>query len=107
MRAPITKETPLEKYFTDALEDIGIKTIKGNSKGIKGFPDRIVFAHQIFYIELKVGKEGGSYYKQTPMQKYWEKIITKSNGLYRLLEGQKQVDDFIFMIKEVQKLQKV
>jgi len=92
-------ESVLEKHLKDALDKLKIDHIKGNSRGLKGYPDKLVFAHQIFFVELKVGKEGGSYYKQQPMQKYWQRIIEKAGGTYLLLVGLQQVDEFIEMIK--------
>lgn len=88
-------ETELENHLESLLDAKGIFHIKGISRGLKGFPDRQIFAHKIFYVEVKLGKELGSYYKQTKMQKWWQKTIEASNGNYVLLTGIKEVEDFV------------
>jgi len=93
-------ESKLEKDFVKLLNMANIINIKGNSIGIKGFPDRIVFADTIYYVELKVGKELGSYYTQTPKQKEWQEIIEKSNGKYVLLVGEESIKNFVKELKE-------
>lgn len=91
-------ETSLEKLFCDLLDNKKIFHLKGIARGVKGFPDRQVFANKIIYVELKVGKEGGSYYKQTKMQKWWQNKIERSNGTYVLLTGEKEIRDFVASI---------
>lgn len=88
-------EKKLEKDFVKELDKKGITSVKGNPLGLKGFPDRMVFADKIYFVELKVGKEHGSYYKLTPIQRYWKKLITKSNGNYVKVVGEKGVKEFI------------
>lgn len=87
-------ENKIEKKFKDYLDIHKVVNIKGNPHGLKGFPDRIVFADKIYFIEFKVGKENGSYYSQSRMQKYWEKTIVKSQGYYVLLEGMEEALKF-------------
>lgn len=89
-------ESKLEKDFVKLLNMANIINIKGNSIGIKGFPDRIVFADVIYYVELKAG----SYYTQTPKQKEWQDIIEKSNGKYVLLVGEESIKNFVKELKE-------
>lgn len=93
------KEEDVEKYLTDQLDSLGIEHIKGNPLGLKGFPDRIIFADHIYWIELKAGKELKSYYDQTVAQKNWETRITNSKGDYRKVEGFKGADKLIEEIK--------
>lgn len=93
------KESKIEEYFVKALNESGIKHIKGNAIGVKGFPDRIVFADKIYFVEIKVGEVLGSYYKQTRKQKEWQDIIENSKGTYVLLKGH-EVDNFIKELKK-------
>jgi CRISPR/Cas system CMR subunit Cmr4 (Cas7 group RAMP superfamily) len=95
-----TTEAKLEQSFVKLLNMANITNIKGNAIGVKGFPDRIVFADTIYYVELKVGKELGSYYTQTPKQKEWQEIIEKSNGKYILLVGEESIKNFVKELKE-------
>ena len=88
-------EQALENRFTSELKKLGVKTVKGNSKFNKGFPDRMVFADKVYFVELK----NDTYYGQTPSQKVWQKVIENSGGTYLLLNGDKEVDDFIKEIK--------
>lgn len=92
-------EKDLENHFKKLLDKEDIKHFKGNPYNLKGFPDRMVFADDIYFVEIKVGKDSGSYYKQTPTQKYWEKLITKSNGKYILLTGKNEIESFVEKIK--------
>lgn len=92
-------EKTLENLFKRLLDEKHIFHIKGISRGVKGFPDRKVFADNIYYVELKVGKEGGSYYKQTKMQKWWQDKIEKSNGHYVLLTGEQEIILFVNQLK--------
>jgi hypothetical protein len=94
------KEIDLEKHLIKLLDKEGIFHIKGNPHNLKGFPDRLVFADVIYFIELKLGKENGSYYTQTPMQKWWEKRIKDSGGIYIMLTGKQQIDSFVKQIKK-------
>lgn len=96
----IDLEKQLEKYFCDKLNAIGIVNIKMNPLGKKGIPDRLVFGDNIYYVELKLGKEHESYYKETRGQTNWGKQITQSNGFYVLLEGKSEVDKFVEKMKE-------
>jgi hypothetical protein len=92
-------EKTLEKSFNDHLDLLEIFHVKGQAQGKRGYPDKKVYHDRIYHVELKVGKEHGSYYKQLPMQKWWQRRIEKSNGIYILLEGQMQVDGFIEYLK--------
>ncbi len=87
-------ELNIEKRLVDILKRRGIFNVKGNSYNMKGFPDRLVFADEIYFVEVKLGKEEGSYYGQQPMQKWWEDKITKSKGNYVLLKGMKEVEEW-------------
>jgi hypothetical protein len=93
-------EKKVEKLLTDMLDRNEIFHIKGNPIGLKGFPDRLIFAHELYFVEVKVGKELGSYYKQTKMQKFWQKKIEESNANYRLLTGFKEVRAFMEFLKK-------
>lgn len=87
-------EDALEKRFCKVCKENGIKTIKGNAHNNKGFPDRMVFGQKnrfIHYVELK----NGTYYKQTILQAEWQKIIEESGGNYFLLNGDKEVNDYL------------
>ncbi len=87
-------ELQVEKRLVDILKRRGIFNVKGNSYNMKGFPDRLVFADEIYFVELKVGKEEGSYYGQQPMQIWWQEKITKSKGNYVLLKGLREVEQW-------------
>ena len=89
-----TNELYVEKRLVDILKRRRIFNVKGNSYNMKGFPDRLVFADEIYFVEIKLGKEEGSYYGQQPMQKWWEETITKSKGNYVLLKGLKEVEEW-------------
>ena len=88
-------ERQLEQYFGKLLDKKKIFHFKGNPGGLKGYPDRLVFADKIYFCEIKLGKEEGSYYKQSPMQKWWEKKIQESGGTYVLLVGKNEVEGFV------------
>ena len=96
----IDLEKQLEKYLNDKLAAIGIVSVKLNPLGKKGIPDRLVFGDNIYYVELKLGKESGSYYKETISQSNWGKQIKQSNGYYILLEGKSEVEKFIEKMRE-------
>jgi hypothetical protein len=87
-------ELNIEKRLVEILKRRGIFNVKGNSYNMKGFPDRLVFADEIYFVEVKLGKEEGSYYGQQPMQKWWEDKITKSKGNYVLLKGLREVEEW-------------
>lgn len=93
-------EESIETLFVDLLNENNILHIKGNSRGLKGWPDRIVFGDKIYFVELKVGRSGGSYYKQSKMQNYWQRQIEGSNGMYALLTGENEVRSFVDKIKK-------
>ena len=88
-----------EKYVEDRLVELlerkGIFSIKGNPYNMKGFPDRLVFADKIYFVEIKLGKEMGSYYGQIPLQKWWQRKIEASNGNYVLLKGLREIEEFV------------
>lgn len=92
-------EKELEMYFGKLLDKEKIFHFKGNPGGLKGYPDRLVFADKIYFCEIKLGKSEGSYYKQTPMQKWWQDKIEKSNGTYILLIGKEQIESFVGKLK--------
>lgn len=96
MKAPKKSEKDLlEDYLVERLDKHNIFHIKGNPKGAKGFPDRMVFAKMIYFVELKLGKENNSYYKQTPMQKKWQDQIEQTGNFYLLLQSRAEIEDFI------------
>ena len=86
--------------LVEELQKMNVFTIKGNPQGLKGYPDREIYAHELFKAELKLGKEHGSYYKRTKMQVKWDKQITQSGGKYVLLVGLTEVNAFLQMIRE-------
>lgn len=88
-------ELRLEKHLILLLERKGIFNFKGNPTNLKGFPDRLVFADKIYFVELKVGKLDGSRYGQTAMQKWWQKKITQANGNYVLLKGMREIEEWV------------
>lgn len=92
-------EKDLEKRFKDLLDRHGIFNIKGNPQNLKGYPDRLVFGDKIYFVEIKVGKDGGSYYQQTKTQKFWERKIRESQGNYVLLTGKEEIEAFVEKIK--------
>jgi hypothetical protein len=92
-------ERELEQYMGKLLDKKMIFHVKGNPNGLKGYPDRLVFSDKIYFCEVKLGKSEGSYYKQTAMQKWWQDKIEKSNGVYILLTGKKEIEDFVEKLK--------
>lgn len=102
MRTYEAKEKKLvEARLVKKLKNLGVFNCKGNPKQLKGFPDRIIFINKhIIFVECKAGKELGSYYQQTPLQKKWQKQITASDGEYWLVVGAQEVDVFIEWLKE-------
>ena len=92
-------EKELEQYFGKLLDKLKIFHFKGNPGGLKGYPDRLVFADKIYFCEIKLGKEEGSYYKQSPMQQWWQNKIEQSNGTYVLLVGKNQIESFVDKLK--------
>jgi len=92
-------EKELEQYFGKLLDKQKIFHFKGNPGGLKGYPDRLVFADKIYFCEIKLGKSEGSYYKQTPMQKWWQDKIENSKGTYVLLIGKEQIEYFVDKLK--------
>lgn len=95
------QHTEKEKKYVEAklirkLKELGVFNCKGNPKQLKGFPDRMVFVNNhIIFVECKAGKELGSYYGQTPLQKKWQKQIEASGSRYFIVEGASGVDSFI------------
>lgn len=89
-------ERQLEQYMGKLLDKKKIFHFKGNPGGLKGYPDRLVFSDRIYFCEIKLGKEEGSYYKQTPMQKWWQNKIEQAGGNYILLVGKKEVESFVY-----------
>ncbi len=88
----------LEDYLKDELDKRNIYNFKGNSKGLKGFPDRVIMAKTIYYIELKLGEENGSYYKQSKMQKKWEQQINQTTSKYYIVYNRTEIDS---LVKEI------
>lgn len=91
-------EAQIEKEFVDKLQNFNIMAIKGNPRGLKGFPDRIIFGKYIYFVEFKAKKDQA--YKQTKMQKKWQEWITTANGRYALVEGENEAQELAFKILE-------
>jgi len=89
------KEEDLEKYFIKRLKEANIFNHKGNPLGLKGKPDRDVYADKLYHVELKLGKQHGSYYKMTPIQQKWRDQILQSNAHHVLLSGKDEVDAWL------------
>jgi len=92
-------ELNLEALLIKLLNERKIFHFKGNPQGLKGFPDRTILADREYHVELKVGKEGGSYYKQTPMQRWWQIQFENAKSVYVLLTGEKEIREFVSKIK--------
>jgi ribosomal protein S17E len=88
-------ENKIEGYLIKLLNEKGIFHFKGKVDGLKGYPDRTVLADFEYHVETKVSKEYLSYYKQTPMQKWWQKKFENSNAKYILLEDFEEVENFV------------
>ena len=88
----------MEDYLKEELDKRNIFNFHGNTRNLKGFPDRVVMASKIWFIELKLGKENKSYYTQTKTQKKWEKQIEQTKNIYLLLSNREQID---FWVKEI------
>lgn len=84
-------EKDLEKYLVQQCKAYNLVCIKGNPRGVKGYPDRIVFGDKIYYIELKLGKENGSYYGLTEMQKKWKTVISQTKAEYLCLTNKEDI----------------
>jgi hypothetical protein len=87
-------EKQLERKLFNACKKVKIWCIKGDSKNNVGFPDRVIFDtrnNQIYYVELK----NDTYYDLTYMQKLWANIIKASGGQWFLINGEKELEDFI------------
>jgi hypothetical protein len=87
-------EKQVEALLVKACKTKGFKCIKGSVIYNAGFPDRIVFntkTKNIFYIEVK--NEG--YYKLTPLQLEWKKIIQESGGSWFMINGEDEMITFI------------
>lgn len=95
-----SEKTLLEDYLKSELDKRNIFNFKGNPEGLKGFPDRVVLADKIYFIELKLGKENKSYYEQTPTQKKWEEQISQSTNMYALLNTRADIDEWVKTIYE-------
>ena len=92
----------VETRLVKKLKALGVFNCKGNPKQLKGFPDRMVFVNRLLiFVECKAGKELGSYYQQTPLQKKWQEQINASGCVYKLVEGTKGVDEFIAWLEEI------
>jgi hypothetical protein len=87
-------EKKVEERLVALLDAKGIFHYKGRPAGLKGYPDRVIFSDKIYHVEVKVGKALGSYYKQTPTQKFWQTKFEASQGEYRLLTGFEEVEAF-------------
>lgn len=88
----------LDDYLKSELDKKNIFNFPGNPRNLKGFPDRIVFGKIVYYIELKLGKENDSYYKQTQMQKKWELQINQTNNKYFLINTRNEIDELVELI---------
>jgi hypothetical protein len=88
----------LDDYLKSELDKKNIVNFPGNPRNLKGFPDRIVFGKIVYYIELKLGKENDSYYKQTQMQKKWELQINQTNNKYFLINTRNEIDELVELI---------
>lgn len=88
----------LDDYLKSELDKKNICNFPGNPRNLKGFPDRVVFGKIVYYIELKLGKENDSYYKQTQMQKKWELQINQTNNKYFLINTRNEIDELVELI---------
>lgn len=100
-----THEAKERKYvegkLVKELKKMGVFNCKGNPKQLRGFPDRMVFINQkIIFVECKAGAEFGSYYRQTELQKRWQKQIEASGCEYKIVEGTSGVKTFIEELKK-------
>jgi hypothetical protein len=102
----LRNELAIEKRLINLLKQKDIFNVKGNSYNMKGFPDRLVFADKIYFVELKLSKEEGSYYVQQPMQRWWQDKITEANGNYILLKGLREVEAWVETLPNLKKKQK-
>lgn len=90
----------VENKLVKKLKELGIFNCKGNPQQLRGFPDRMIFINSnIIFVECKAGKELGSYYNQTPLQKKWQEQVMSSGAYYKLVVGSKGVDDFMAWLK--------
>lgn len=91
-------EKDLERYLVTLCKKYNLVCIKGNPRGVKGYPDRIVFGDNIYFIELKLGKENGSYYGLTEMQNKWQAVISQTGAVCFCLTNKKEIETTIRMI---------
>lgn len=93
------EKTLLEDYLIRKLDEKNIFHVKGNPRNLKGMPDRIVYGLNIYFIELKLGKENNSYYKQTPIQEKWSLQINQTKtSRYFLLSTREKIDEIVEII---------
>lgn len=95
-----TEKKFLEDYLSEGLDKRNIYHEKGNAKGYRGKPDRIVYGDEIYYVELKLGKENKSYYERTPLQIKWAKQIEQTSSRYFLLKTREEIDEFIALVHD-------
>ena len=88
-------EKDLEKYLVTRCKQNNLICIKGNPFGVRGYPDRLIFGGNIYYVELKLGKLNGSNYGLTAMQKKWKKVIEQSKAKYALIESKEDIDTLV------------
>lgn len=86
-------EKQVEKMLVDACRRNKIYEHKGFPQ-IKGHPDRVIYNHkinEIHFVEIK----NETYYGQTENQKKWQKIIENAGGKYFLINGEKEMKEYI------------
>lgn len=84
-------EKDLERYLVGLCKKYNLVCIKGNPQGVKGYPDRVVFGDNVYFIELKLGKENGSRYALTEMQKKWKTVIGQTKAEYFCLTNKQDI----------------
>lgn len=87
-------EVGVERLLIDACKEYKIYQHKGNSSHLRGFPDRVIYnqyTKKILHVEVKYG----SSYKQTKMQKRFQRIIEEAGGNYFLITGVQEMREFI------------
>ena len=87
-------ERSLEQKFIVQCRKNKVKTMKGDARNNIGFPDRVVFIHQIKEIHF-VEFKNETYYSQTIPQKHWQDIIEKAGGKYFLINGEEEMNNYI------------
>lgn len=87
-------ENHLEERIIEACKIMGFRCPKGRSDNNKGYPDRQIFntrLKEVHWVEVK----NDTYYEITDTQIEWKNKIESCGGKFFLLNGDKEVNEYI------------